>query len=90
MHDKDYKYTINEFAEMQKGEWPRKVDLQRLSNKSLWGMNLYTKAFKKIEGKIMVNEDEFWKAFEATPSPKKSRRVFNLPPYRIRSEEYKI
>lgn len=86
MQDRDYKYTLNEFAEMQNGEFPRKEDLRRLSNKANWGMNLYTKAFRKIDGKIMVNPDEFWSAY--SESKKEKVNVFNRSPYRMKSPKF--
>ena len=85
MHDRDYKYTINEFAEMQNGEFPTKEDLRRLSNKANWGMNCYTKAFKKIDGKIMIHPEEFWNAY--SESKKEKVRVFNRPPYKMYSNK---
>lgn len=86
MQDRDYKYSIQEFAEIYKGQFPTKSDLQRLSNKANWGMNLYTKAFKKIDGKIMINPDEFWNAF--SESKKSKPRVFNRPPYKMKSNPH--
>lgn len=85
MQDRDYKYTINEFADMQMGEFPRKVDLQRLSNKANWGMNVYTKAFRKIDGKIMINPEEFWEAYKL--SKKEKPNVFNRSPYGMKSKK---
>ncbi len=76
MKDKKYIYTISEFAAIHNGKFPTKSDLQRLSNKANWGMNLYTKAFKKINGLIMIDPEEFWNAYNLTPSAKENRKKF--------------
>ncbi len=62
MNETNVLYTVRQFIDKNKGSWPSESALRSIIGDARWGRNNFQRAFKRIGRRVLINEQEFWKA----------------------------